>query len=117
MIEKTILYANEQFEIVNKIVKILNLDTKRFLVLYEMDQDEEMQNKIMELIPDIKKYFRYDKIKGVRYTDITKRAYFSIIKSIIKNYYDIRIVSYAKKNEEDNSVIYSKKYYFTPKNK
>ena len=42
-------------EIVDKIVKILDLENKTEYTLYELDKNNEIQNKIMELIPEIRK--------------------------------------------------------------
>ena len=42
-------------EIVDKIVKILDLENKTECTLYELDKNNEIQNKIMELIPEIRK--------------------------------------------------------------
>ncbi len=113
MKEKTILYQEEQKKIVDEIAKILDIQNKEYLVLYEMDRDTEMQRKIMALIPEIKKFFRYDKINGVKDAENTNRAYLSIIKCLTKDYYDISKKSYTRKI--DGETIYSKKYIFNPK--
>ncbi len=113
MFEKATIFHEEQRNIINKIIEILELDNKPYLVLYEMDKDEELQKRINNLIPEIKKFFRFDKIKGVRNTDNTKRIYLSIIKCLTKQIYDIKTMSYTKKI--NGEIIYSKKYIFTSK--
>ena len=56
---KSILYKKEQDEIINKIIDILVLDNNNSIILYELDNDKIKQDKILELIPDIRKYFSF----------------------------------------------------------
>ena len=51
------LYKKEQEEIVDKIITILDLENKTEYTLYELDKNEEIQKQIMELIPEIRKYY------------------------------------------------------------
>ena len=41
----------------DKIIEILYLPETNTITLYELDNEKEKQEKIMELIPDILKYF------------------------------------------------------------
>ena len=54
---KSDLYKKEQEEVIEKIISILDLKNKNTYTLYELDKNEEIQNKIMELIPEIRKWF------------------------------------------------------------
>ena len=45
---KSELYKKEQEEIIDKIVKILDLENKTEYTLYELDKNDEIQNKILE---------------------------------------------------------------------
>ena len=62
---KSELYAKEQEEIVNKIVTILDLENKKTYTLFELDNNREIQEKIMALIPKIRKYYSFNGIKAV----------------------------------------------------
>ena len=54
---KSELYKKEQEEIIDKIITILYLENKTEYTLYELDKNEEIQKQIMELIPEIRKYY------------------------------------------------------------
>jgi len=86
---KSELYKKEQEEIVDKIVKILDLENKTEYTLYELDQNEEIQKKIMELIPEIRKYYAFNNLKAVGEPNKRKRPWLSIIKNLLKTKYNI----------------------------
>ena len=60
---KSELYAKEQEEIMNKIVRILDLEHINCYTLYDLDNNKEIQEKIMELIPEIRKYYSFIPLK------------------------------------------------------
>jgi len=91
---KSELYKKEQEEIVDKIVKILDLENKTEYTLYELDNNEEIQKQIMELIPEIRKWFSFNGIKAVGEPQKIKRPWLSIIKHLIKLKYNIKSVDY-----------------------
>ena len=81
---KSELYKKEQEEIVDKIIKILDLENKTEYTLYELDKNGEIQKQIMELIPKIRKYYSFNGIKAVGEPNKVKRPWLSIIKHLIK---------------------------------
>ena len=81
---KSELYKKEQEDIVDKIVKILDLENKTEYTLYELDKNEEIQKQIMVLIPEIRKYYSFNGIKAVGEPNKIKRPWLSIIKHLIK---------------------------------
>ena len=83
------LYKKEQEEICDKIIEILDLSETNTITLYELDNDKEKQEKIIELIPDIRKYFSFNSIKAVGEPQKIKRPWLSIIKQITKLKYTI----------------------------
>jgi len=91
---KSELYKKEQDEIVDKIVKILDLENKNTYTLYELDKNEEMQNKIMELIPEIRKWFSFNNMKAVGEPSKRKRPWLCIIKQLLKSKYNIVSIDY-----------------------
>lgn len=84
---KSELYKKEQEEIVDQIIEILNLDNEHSITLYALDNDEEKQKKIMDLSINIRKYFTYTSIIGVKKK--LKRPWLSIIKNVCKLKYRI----------------------------
>jgi hypothetical protein len=86
---KSELYKKEQEEIVDKIVNILDLQNKTEYTLYELDKNEEIQKQVMELIPEIRKYYSFNGIKAVGEPNKIKRPWLSIIKHLIKQKYMI----------------------------
>ena len=81
---KSELYKKEQDEIIDKIITILDLENKTTYTLYELDNNEEIQNQIMELIPEIRKWFSFNGIKAVGEPSKIKRPWLSIIKHLLK---------------------------------
>lgn len=110
---KSELYKKEQEDIVDKIVKILDLENKTEYTLYELDKNEEIKDKIMELIPEIRKYYSFNGIKAVGEPSKIKRPWLSIIKHLIKQKYNMVSLDYHF--TEDGNHIRTQKYQFVPK--
>ena len=91
---KSELYKKEQEDIVDKIVKILDLENKTEYTLYELDKNKEIQKQIMELIPEIRKYYSFNGIKAVGEPNKIKRPWLSIIKHLIKLKYNMVSLDY-----------------------
>jgi len=109
---KSLLYKQEQDEIINKIIDILELDNENSIILYNLDNDKDKQNKILELIQEIRKYYSFSTIIGASEPTKAKRPYLSIIKQITKSKYKINSYDYRIK-QEDKEDIRTKKYIFT----
>ena len=86
---KSELYKKEQEEIVDKIILILDLENKNTYTLYELDNNENIQKQIMDLIPEIRKWFSFNGIKAVGEPSKIKRPWLSIIKHLIKPKYKL----------------------------
>jgi hypothetical protein len=86
---KSELYKKEQDEIKDKIITILDLENKNSYTLYQLDNNKEIQNKIMELIPEIRKWFSFNCMKAVGEPSKIKRPYLCIIKYLLKDKYKI----------------------------
>jgi len=91
---KSELYKKEQDEIVEKIITILDLENKNTYTLYELDNNEEIQKQIMELIPEIRKWFSFNNMKAVGEPNKIKRPWLSIIKNLIKSKYNMSSLDY-----------------------
>lgn len=88
---KSELYQKEQNELVEQIENILDLQNKNKYTLYELDKDKEKQEKIMKLIPEIRKWYSFNAMKAVGEPSRIKRPYLSIIKQLLKTKYDIQV--------------------------
>jgi hypothetical protein len=86
---KSELYKKEQEEIVDKIIAILDLENKKSYTLYELDNNEEIQKQIMDLIPEIRKWYSFNGMKAVGDPEKIKRPWLSIIKQLIKSKYNM----------------------------
>jgi len=109
---KSELYKKEQDEIIDKICKILDLENKNTYTLYEFDNNKEIQEKIMELIPEIRKWFSFNNMKAVGEPEKRKRPWLSIIKQLTKEKY--RLESKAFRITENNKEIRTYQYTFMP---
>jgi hypothetical protein len=110
---KTELYKNEQFQIMNQIIDILQLDGDNGFILYELDNDVDKQTKIMKLLSNIRKYFTFTHIVGARNPEKVKRPYLSIIRHITKLEYKMLSCDYRIKINDTE--IRTKKYIFIKK--
>ena len=81
---KSELYKKEQEEIVDEIITILDLSDEDTITLYELDNDKEKQDKIMKLIPKIRKYYSFNNLKAVGEPKKVKRSWLSIIRQLSK---------------------------------
>ena len=107
---KSELYKKEQEEIVDKIITILDLENKTEYTLYELDKNEEIQKQIMELIPEIRKYYAFNNMKAVGEPNKRKRPWLSIIKNLLKHRYKFESVDY--RINENSVEIRTHKYIF-----
>ena len=110
MKSKSLLYEEEQEEIIEKLISALDLDEENSIILYEFDKDYDKQRNIMSLIPKIRKYFTTKNISGINGKKC-KRPYMSIIRSLVGKIYNI--CSSDLRMKVDKKVIRTKKYIFS----
>jgi hypothetical protein len=86
---KSQLYSNEQDCVINKIINILDITTENnTITLYDIDNNETMKQKLMDLIPEIRKWFSFAHINPISNPDKYKRPYISILRQIPKKHYE-----------------------------
>ena len=110
---KSDLYKKEQEHVIEKIIKILNLENNSIIQLCDLDNDLDKQNKIMELIPEIRKWFSFNGIKAVGNPDKIKRPWLSVIKHLTKERYNLESKEYRFFNEKEKKYERTQKYIFT----
>lgn len=109
---KSELYKKEQEEIVDRIITILNLENNNVINLCNLDSDINKQKQIMELIPEIRKYYSFNGIKAVGEPNKIKRPWLSIIKNLTKEKYNLESKEYRFFNEKENKYLRTQKYIF-----
>jgi hypothetical protein len=82
-IKKEHKYKKEQEELLNKLLLILNYNNDYTFYLYDLDNKIELQNSIIGLSDDIRKYYPSSTCIGVNGQNC-KRPYLSIIRYIMK---------------------------------
>lgn len=108
---KSELYKKEQIEISNKIINILELNEKGQIILHHLDNDKNKTDKIMALIPNLRKYFAYDDIVGISRPNNVKRPWLSIIRHVTKLTHTM--ISKDKQLNVNGKLIRTKMYTFT----
>jgi hypothetical protein len=106
--KKSIRYAVEREELIEKIVGILELDERNSFTLPSLDDDEEKQAKINGLLDDAKKYFVISHIDAINDPSKSKRPYLSIVKNVIKYKYEL----YSKERLENKVSV--RRYFLVP---
>ena len=97
---KSILYKKEQDDLVDKIINILELDDENSIILYNLDNNKIKQDKILELIPEIRKYYSFSTIIGASEPTKAKRPYLSIIRQLLKSKYKLNNYDYRIKQDK-----------------
>jgi len=110
---KSELYKTEQLQLCDKIIEILQLDDSRSTTLHELDTNKDKQKKILDLIPDIRKYFSFTLIIGASEPEKVKRPWLSIIRCITKLKYEMVHGDYVLKKDDEK--IRTKRYVFLVK--
>jgi hypothetical protein len=106
-------YTEERQNVINELFKILEInETNKKFSLSELDQNEEKQQKILALEPDIKKYFLCSRWNffSHKYRD-SKRNYLSLIRSLC-NDMNIEFISSYKNKKIDDKNKKETYYYF-----
>lgn len=82
---KSELYEKEQEKATDKTITVLDLEhKKKHTTLYESDENEEIQNKITESMPETRKWFSFNGIKALGSPSENKRPWLSITKQFTK---------------------------------
>lgn len=82
-IKRNIKYKKEQIIVLNKLLEILNYNNDYIFYLYDLDNNINLQNTILDLTNEIKEYYPSSKCNGINGKKC-KRPYLSIIKFLLK---------------------------------
>lgn len=108
---KSELYREEQEAIVDAIVEILDLNNKKVFTLHEWDNDTAIQTRILELIPNIRRWYSCNRLKAVTDPERIRRPWLSIIKQLTKNRYTIKCK--ARHFKVDGQWLVTQQYTFS----
>lgn len=106
-ISKSKKYAVEQFLIQKQIISLLELESGFYL--YEMDRNLSKQEEIMDLVPEIWKYFAHMNVTGLLYPERCKRPWLSIVRGVLKNRYQLKYK--ACRYSTNSGSVFTMKYY------
>ena len=102
-------FATEQQTIKEQLLSILELDEFNSFTLHTLDNNSDKQKQIMELIPDIRKYFSFSQYDAITHPEKVQRPYLSIIKNLLRQDYYIVSTDYRLKEER------TKRYFVLPR--
>lgn len=97
---------------------ILELETKKYLVLYEINNNEELKAKVIDLLPKIKEHFLVKKVKSFMFPEQAKKLHMSIIRYLMCIDYEICSVEHVIKKDnigDTGGIIKTTKYSFSPR--
>ena len=84
---------------------------KNSIILYNLENDKDKIDKIMKLIPYIRKYFSLSYINAISNPKKVKRPWLSMIRKLTKSKYEMLSCDYRIKQKD----IRTKKYIFYKK--
>jgi len=103
-------FKDEREEVCNEIISILKLDNNNSFLLYELDNDIDKQNKILNLKDKIQKYFAVSNISVFKPNYQCKKPYLNIIRSILRQQNYTVKNSQIEKSNGDGTFFRSTKY-------
>lgn len=77
-------YHNEREELCKKIIEILDLNENSEFILYDLDQNIDKQQRLLELKTEIQKYFECSTISTFKPNFSTKRPYLNLVRGILR---------------------------------
>jgi len=110
---KTDLYSREQTDIKKELMSYMCLDENNSITLYELVQDKEIQEKIMALLPKIRKYFSVGSVTSFATPNRLERPWLCIMKYLLKQ--DYELFNKSVKFQTSQGTIATMRYYFRPK--
>ena len=84
-VKKAVLFKKERTEVINKLIEIMELDQENSFYLYDLENNEEKKQKILEQKEDIIKYFKTGKISAFNKSGC-KRPQLNILRNILRQH-------------------------------
>jgi hypothetical protein len=100
---KNLKYRDERKELTKQLLQVLKIDTNnKIFNSYDLD-NEETQNAVTLLIPNIEKFYVTTKWCYNK-ENVKNKKHISVVKSLLKDM-DIKFMSYPKKRKVDNTFV------------
>jgi hypothetical protein len=110
---KSDLYKTQQKDLRQQLVQLLDLDKTNSFLLSDLDANTELQTEIVSLSPQIRQYFSCNNIKAISEPSRIKRPWLSIIKTLLKPWYNIVTEDYHFTQEAPvRKYVHTQKYTF-----
>ena len=85
MPKKVLLYTEQRQNVINKLLEILEItETNNIFSLHKIDNDAEKQQLILDLEPDVKKYFNCSTWSCFKQKNTITRRWLSFTKYLFK---------------------------------
>ena len=84
-VQKNVKYSADQERMLGVLLEVLNFNGDLTFLLTDLDENTELQQRIMDLGPDIRKYYPASSCVGLN-NRTCKRAYLSIIRFLLKHH-------------------------------
>jgi len=98
----------------NKILDILNItNNKNYFYLPDIDENIDIQNKIIELGDECSQYFsisNWTYFRNKKNNKLNSRSYLTLLKNILK-FCNIKYINKQTSKIENNKIVYLMKYY------
>jgi len=112
-VKKNVKFYKEQQELVNTLIKFLQLKDDNSFIIYEIDNNKTILNNIYSLSNSVKKYYNCNGISGITKPNIIKRPWLSIVRQVLKHTHKIITTDY--RIYSDNKIIRTRKYFILNK--
>lgn len=110
-------YGPERLEVLNKLLQIIGItEQNNMFSLHKFDNDLAVQNAIIGLESDVKKYFLCGEWSCFKKKDTVKRRWLSLIKYVVKDM-NYNLVSMQLKSNSDGFKYVDTMYSITGKTK
>jgi hypothetical protein len=83
-IKKHIKFSEEQTRILSTLLHILNINGNYTFLLSDLDENMELQRKILDLGTEVRRFHPSSGCSGINGRSICKRPYLSIIRYVLK---------------------------------
>jgi enoyl-[acyl-carrier-protein] reductase (NADH) len=107
-IKKEVMFKKEREEIIKQLLEIMKLDENNSFYLYDLDNDTEKQQKLIEMKEDIAKFFSVGRVSAFN-KNACKRPYLNIFRNIMKQH-GYKIISYSATITRGEKKVHTMKY-------
>jgi hypothetical protein len=113
MPKKITATPDDQERLIDSIKSIL-FGERNWCVLHDIDSQPELQQRVLDLIPDLRQSFLIHNLAGVQRPGTLKRPWLSIMRTFLRRKYHVLSENYLVK-KSDGGIIATKRYVLLPK--